>query len=66
MKKMQTQKTVKVELLWKWILFFLIGHLGAVHGLHLLLFTSTKLYTTLFGKFVIKISLIIFNVEFLN
>lgn len=42
---------VKIDLIWAIVLFFIIGHISAIYGLYLV-FTSAKLYTLIFGKFV--------------
>jgi hypothetical protein len=41
----------KVEIIWGIVLFFVAGHLSAIYGLYLV-FVSTKIYTTLFGKYI--------------
>lgn len=47
---MSSIEPVKINILWGIVLFFVVGHLSAIYGLYLA-FTSTKLLTTLFGRF---------------
>lgn len=54
----KSHEPVKIEIIWGIVLFFVAGHLSAIYGLFLL-FTSTKLLTTLFGMFILYIK--IFN-----
>lgn len=48
--KSQSLETVKIDLVWGIVLFFVAGHLAAIYGLYLV-FTSAKLLTLLFGEF---------------
>lgn len=52
---MKTDEPVKIVLLWSFVIFFISGHISAIYGLYLI-FTSAKLFTTIFGELIYSIT----------
>lgn len=54
----------KLKLVWRNIIAFAYVHVAALYGAWLL-FTSARIYTILFGKFILLLFYIIINIIFL-
>lgn len=54
---------VKIDIIWGIVLFFVTAHLSGVYGLYLI-FTSAKLYTILFSKYLSTACVYIFLFNF--